>query len=202
MGITIHHRLAQEVKYIKPTLDYAELVAKSMQKEANILNIPFEIERLGDMKLMINIGGCETLMFNFKPLNEWKEKADKKGWNYQWGTLEEYKQFDNVGDHYEKWPDQKMVWSSEFCKTQFAGNIAEHKFVAELIRAVAGRCCFAVVSDEGDYYHTGDLEDAADSIQENGMMINSIGGMLQNAGWKDTQIVKGGETKIKSKKTK
>jgi len=199
MGVTIHYRLGQKIKYIKPTLDYAELVAKSMQNEANILNIPFEIERLGDMQLMINIGGCETLMFNFKPLDHWKSEADKDGWNYQWGTLEEYKQFDNVGEHYEKWPDQKMVWCSEFCKTQFADNIAEHKFVAELIRVVAGDCCFAVVEDEGDYYHTRNLEDAADSIEENGKIIDSIGGMLQKTGW---ETIKGGETKIKTKKTK
>lgn len=198
MGVTINFKLGQEVKYIKTTLDFAELVAENMQKEASILNIPFEIKRQADTCLLINIGGCETLLFDFKPLNYWEKKAEEKGWNYQWETLKEYKQFDNTSEHYEKWPDQKMVWASDFCKTQFADNIAEHRFVAELIRTVAGRCRFAVVEDEGDYYHSGDLENAASNIQENGAMIDSIGNMLQNTGWKNIEITKG--SKIKSKK--
>jgi hypothetical protein len=200
MGVTISFRLAQETQFVKPMLDNAEFVAKYLRKEAKKLNIPFEIKRHSDTCLCIDIGGCETLVFDFNSLWHYWKKAENEGWNYQKATLENWKQFDTEGEHYEKYPEQKLLWASDFCKTQFADNIAEHQFVADLIKTLANRCKITEINDEGDYYHTGQINDATKNIEENGKLINSIGGMLQKSGWNDSEIIKGGETKIKAER--
>jgi len=199
MGTTINWRLAQEMGYIKNTLDNAEQLAGHFKREAEILKIPFEIRRINNQKLFIDVGGCETLGFDFKFMTEWEKEAGD-GFGYENETLKDYKVQDHTGEHYEKYPEQKLVWASGFCKTQFIGNIAEHKWVAELIRAVAGRCKIAEVNDEGDYYHTGNLNDAEVAIESLGKMINGLGKQLQGLGYENTQIIKGGETKIKNMK--
>src|SRR3990167_983749 len=207
MGICISHRLAQEVKYIKPTIDHAEGVARAIKKEqADKVGISFKIRRPDDLCLMIDIGECETLAFQFKPLSEYKAEAEPKpeghGWSYTWEILKDFKHFDDdhQGEHYEKWPDQKLVWSSAFCKTQFIGSLVQHKWVADLIRVVASMCVLASVNDEGDYYHNGRIEDAGDAIGECGVLINSIGGQLAGLGYGQDQIIKGGETRVKGRR--
>ena len=46
-----------------------------------------------------------------------------------------------------------MYYSADFCKTQFADSIVEHKWVADILRVVVSRCKTVYVSDEGEYYH-------------------------------------------------
>jgi hypothetical protein len=70
--------------------------------------------------------------------------------------------------------------------------------VAELIRNVASVAEYAHVYDEGDFYHTRDIEDAASAIHQNGMLIDALGGKLSGImGGGDVKIVRRGETKIK-----
>ena len=69
--------------------------------------------------------------------------------------------------------------------------------MAELIRSVASVADYAHVYDEGDYYHTLAIEDAAKAIHANGLQINSIGSMLRNLAGDGVDVVQGGETKIK-----
>ena len=207
MGITISHRFAQQAGYIKSTLDAAEEYARNLQEtRAKALKISFSIRRIDETCLLIDIGECETLSLDFKSWTYWEAKARPKpegeGWSYKLAVLGDFKHLEenHRGEHYEKWPDQKLLWSADFCKTQFASSVVEHKWVADILKIVASRCIFAMVDDEGDYYHTGTLEDATKSIEENGKLIDSIGGMLGNLGYENMQIVKGGETKVKSRK--
>lgn len=191
MGITIHYKLGQQKEEVKRTLDRTQELALRFKNEGNLFGIPVEVSRISDNKLAINIGNCETLVFDFNLFEEYEKQKEGTGWNYAYAVLS-----DSFG------LDKDLLYSAGFCKTQFADNIAEHKFVAELIRIVASYCHYADVSDEGDYYHTGVLDDASSAIEANGKLIDSIGGMLKGAGFKEDQITKGGETKIKSRKSK
>lgn len=206
MGITINHRLAQQQGFIKDTLDHAERVARAIKAEqADKLGIAFEVRRLAETELFIDIGGCETLAFDFKPFSFWKNEHISKGFSYAGSTLEDYEfyQRQHEGEHYERYPEQKLLWASDFCKTQYAGSLVEHKWVADLIREVAGMCVFAVVDDEADYYHNRRIDDAGEAIESLGKMITGLGKQLaENFQGDNITIQKGGDTKIKSRKHK
>ena len=202
MGITLNWRLGQEQKYIKNTLDVAQKYAEKIKGEAVFFKVAVDIERLSDTKLFINMGGCETLGFDFRSLTEWEKEAGGS-WGYESETLKDFRPFDNGdSEHIKKYPEQKMFWASGFCKTQFANNVVEHKYIADIIKLVAGRCHVAEVSDEADYYHSGVLEDANEAIAELGAMINGLGEQLAGAGWENSKVIKGGETVIKKIKKK
>jgi hypothetical protein len=200
MGVTISHKLGQEQKYIKDTIKHGKEVASILKKQADAMAIPFEIIQENERSLYINIGGCETLVFNFKTMAEIQKEEAEKGWSYQSAVLKdtftEAELKDNE-EHLKRYPEQRIYWTSDFCKTQYAGSIQEHLFVAEIIRAVASRCRYAIVNDEGDYYYSMQGADAIKAIESNGKIINSMVGMLEKQGWKNDNIVKGGETKIK-----
>lgn len=204
MGITISFKMAQEVQYIKKNIDEVERIAKEIKKEqADKLKIPFEIRRIDDTCLCIDIDGCETFALNFKPMAYWLEKQKPKpfgeGWNYQASSFEDLMWFEkqHQGEHYERWQGQKLVWSADFCKTQYATNILAHKWIADLLRIIASRCQLAMINDEGNYCHSGNLEDATNSIESLGKMINELGSTL-NKSFGSENVVAGGETKIKS----
>jgi len=185
---------------VKGALDRTQALAQEIKTaQAGKLNIPFNIRREGDHSLLIDIGNCETLGLVFMSKDDIiKDKGT--GYSYLYETLTDggKKELDN-GYEIERYPQNEICFSSGFCKTQFAHSIVEHKWVAELIRSVASYCKEAYVSDEGDYYHTGDLQDATEAIDSNGKLINGIGFMLAGSGWDDTQIIKG-QTNIKSRK--
>lgn len=196
MGVTIHYRFSQEKKYVKPTLDSAEIVAKYLKEyEAKKEKIAFEITRKNNNNLLINIGNCESLVFDFKPVEKIR-KQGKDGWNYEYSTLLDKGGIANL--------DADLYYCSAFCKTQFANNIIEHKWIADIIRTVASRCKLTEVYDEGDYYHSGVLKDAIEAISETGRLIDSVAGILGGLGYKknDRIVVKKGETKIKIEKEK
>lgn len=202
MGITIHYKLAQEKGNIKRTLDRAEAVAREIKaQQADIMKIGFDLERPSETQMIVKMAGCEWLDFNFKPLAHWKSESTKR-WNYQYASLEDMESHDTTGEHYIKYPEQMLLWCASFCKTQYAENAVEHKWVCDLIKSVAIFCRIADVSDEGDYYHTGNIEDAKESIESLGKMIGNLGGMLKKAGFDEDKIIKGGETTIKSDKKK
>ncbi len=207
MGVTIHHDLVLNKYCVKGALDRTENLAKSFKEQAKVIDIPFTIKREDDLALRIDIGECETLAFRFYTVRDLIKHKDEpvngpKGWNdkawkYECLTRDNQK-LPYEGYEIDKYPQNELAYASGFCKTQFAKSILEHYYVAELIRSVASYCIKAEVSDEGDYYHTGNLEDATGAIVENGKLINSIGAMLQAKGFEGTQIIKGGETVIKS----
>lgn len=201
MGITINHKLGQKKIFVKSTLDEAQKVANLIKEnQASKVGISFEIRRISDYQLYIDIGNCETLAFHFKSVKE-IENENAENWSYSWAVLtDDGKLKLDEGYEIKNFPENEMYYSADFCKTQFADSIVEHKWVADILRVVASRCKTAYVSDEGEYYHSGILEDAAESIEENGKMINNLTGQLAGLGWKQETIIKGGETKIKGRK--
>lgn len=193
MGVTIHHRLGQKKKYVKSTLDHAQNLALNIaNSQAETVGIKMKIRRESDYCLLVDIGNCETLVFDFKSGKQIEEQG-AKGWDYEYSTLT---------DGGKEKLDAEIYYASAFCKTQFAEKLVEHRWVADITRAVASRCHYAEVHDEGDYYHSGNIEDAAESIGENGALIDSIGATLGGLGHSPMNIVKSGETKIKGRKGK
>lgn len=194
MGITIHHTLGQEVGYIKKTLDNAEKVAAEVKQAAAAIGIEVEYERNGN-GLRVNVQGCETLSLDFMTAEDLR--ASRTYYDPLQGAPDLVDKA-HRGEHYERWPDQKMLWSTGFCKTQYAPHVGAHRFVAEILRAAASHCVYAEVNDEGDYYHTGSLDDAAEAIGRNGALIGALGEALTGAGF---EAIPGGETTIKPRKT-
>lgn len=194
MGVTIHYRFGQKKKFVPKMLDEAQAYAETLAKEqAPKVNVSFGIERAHPYRLTIMIGGCEWLCLGFGSMKHWEEKAAGK-WAYENNVLREEVHTSLLND-----PD--MMFCAAFCKTQYAESIVEHKWVADILRLVASRCRFAWVYDEGDYYHTNRLEDAAEAIGMNGQMIAELGKTLREAFGTDN-VEMGGETKITPRKRK
>ena len=194
MGVCINQKLGQYKKNVKATLDLAQRHAEQV-KETKDIDLKIEVRRLSDFELLIDIKGCETLAFEFKSVKEIEERAKKEGFSYSYAVLtnDGAKKLDE-GYKISDFPDNEKYYSADFTKTQYAGNILAHKLVADIIKVVALRCFYAEVSDEGNYYHTGELGDAIGAIRENGKMIDAIGAELSAKGFEN--IIKGGETKI------
>ena len=195
MGVTISYQLTTTRPYVKEILKRAELTAKKFQETAIKVSIPFEIRKL-KTGLFIDIGGCETLAFEFvTPKQIYKEK-ERSGWSYLWATLtDDGKKEIDEGYKINQFPQNEKLYCSGFCKTQFCDNIVEHLWIAEIIRSIASYCELADISDEGDYYYSGKIESANNAIFENGKLIDSIFPTLVSVGWKLQDIQKG-ETKI------
>lgn len=199
MGITIHHRLSLQKVNVKNTLDRTEKLATDIRELSKSVAIPINIRRESDYALYIDIGGCETLSFDFKSVKEIMAEKET-GWSYLYETLTDGgKKPIDEGYEITKYPQNEIYYCSSFCKTQYAKSILEHKWVAELIRSVAGYCLTAEVSDEGDYYHSGNLNDAVEAIESLGVMITNLGQKLGGMGF---ELAKGGDTKIKSLRKK
>lgn len=180
MGVTIHYSLAQEPELIKGTLDYAQDHALAIaNQQAGPLQVPMRIQRPTDNELFIDIGGCETLTFNFVAPSKFDD-------------LQKRYAIDDFNPRLFK--DDNLYVADGFCKTQFASKSVEHKWVADIIKTVAKQCVLVSVSDEGGYYHSGRLTDAIDAIVENGKMIDSLLGKLGGLGY---EVQQGGQTKIK-----
>lgn len=195
MGITISHKLKQKKINVKNTLDRAEKLANVFKKQDIT---PIEIRRENDYYLLIDIAGCETLAFDFFSVKEINE-GEKGGLRYEHAVLTDWGKIElEEGYLIEEYPQNENYYCASFCKTQFAEKAIAHRYVAELIRIVASYCSMAEISDEGDYYNSGNIEDAKKAIHENGMMIDSLGSMLQAQEW---EAIKGGETTIKPLKT-
>ena len=194
MGVCINQKLGQYKKNVKATLDLAQRHAEQV-KETKDIDLKIEVRRLSDFELLIDIKGCETLAFEFKSVKEIEEREKKEGFSYSYAVLtnDGAKKLDE-GYKISDFPDNEKYYSADFTKTQYAGNILAHKLVADIIKVVALRCFYAEVSDEGNYYHTGELGDAIRAIRENGKMIDAIGAELSAKGFEN--IIKGGETKI------
>lgn len=199
MGVAINHRLGQRKHLVKPTLDRAQRLAEQMQKElAPKVETNIEIRRPDEYTLLIDISGCETLAFEFKGVDRILHEWEIDGWTYEWATLTDNGAKDlDEGYNIVEFPQNEIYYASAFCETQYAGSLVAHRWVAELIRVVASRCHYAEVNDEGDYYHTGKIEDAEDAIVENGAMIDGLTAQIASLGF---EAVKGGETRIKSRK--
>jgi hypothetical protein len=209
MGVTINYALGMKSGRVQASLDRTQAVAEEMKREqAAPLAVPFAIRRPSPTKLLIDIGECETLAFDFNAYEQYGETAagealrtGRRAWSYEQSVLTRL--FDPLvletedDEHYKRWPDARLMWAAAFCKTQYAASLAEHRWVAELIRSVASVAEYAHVYDEAAYYHTLDIEDAATAIHENGLLISSVGSALRTSAGDGITVVAGGETTIK-----
>jgi len=185
MGVTINHRLGAKRNCVKAMLDSTEKLAEQIKEVGEKIDVKIVVRRLAEETLFIDIGNCETLAFDFKTVSMLNADYQKDGWSYEWATLtDDGKKELDAGYEIKKFPQNEIVYSSDFCKTQFSKTRIEHKFVADLIKSVAIRCRSAEVNDEGDYYYTNDLKDAEDAISENGKVIDSMMERLQDLGYK------------------
>lgn len=202
MGVTISSTIGIERQNTIRALNRTREIAGEMRKQAQALYpaMAFEIRRPSIYELLIDIGKCETLGFRFAPYASYARKPGEWGGNFRQEALQSYfsvKLLEKSPENYEhlkRWPGQEILWSQSFCKTQFANDLVEHRYVAELIRSLAQVADYAHVHDEGDYYHTLEINDAAKAIQSNGAMINSLAQTFTGLGFEGK---KGGETVIK-----
>jgi hypothetical protein len=80
MGVTIHYTLVQDKQYVKSTLDFVHKYSEEMLiNQAPPLGIPFTIEHKSPERLRIDIGECESLIFDFKPYAERTEYSVNSG---------------------------------------------------------------------------------------------------------------------------
>lgn len=182
MGVCINYTLAQQTDRVKDTLDNAQALAERYKSLSAQIGRSVEIRRISDTSLLIDIEGCETLAFEFESMPAEPQRGED-GYKRTWDPFEDYRQLHTTGDHYERWPNQVLLWAKGFCKTQYAPSLTAHRMVAELVRAVAGRCKIASVYDEGDYYHTGKIEDADNAIKSNQAVIDALGLQLSGLGY-------------------
>lgn len=187
MGVTISHKLCQQKVFVKQTLDRAESLARDIQSNAVFYKVPVSIIRDNDYTLLVNIGGCETLAFEFKSVKQIMERDDMNDWSYEVELLRNFnnnhKEYLDEGYAIDEYPENELYYAVGYCKTQFGRSIVEHKYVADLIRSIATYCRIAYVYDEGDYYHSGVLLDATGAIKENGALIDSLVTGFTNAGY-------------------
>ena len=172
MGVTISHKLGANKIYIKSILDQAEQVANFIKKEAIRTNLAVSIRRMSDTSLLIDISGCETLGFVFQSASDFIK-------NHTY--LSDVRDIEE-GYMSKEYPQNEKWYCYDFCKTQYAGNIIAHKWVADLIKVVASRCFYSYINDERDYYYSGKLEDAGEAIKDNGTLINNLMGKFKDLG--------------------
>lgn len=158
MGITIHYRFMTSNK---------EAITQILGKAKDIAEkIGMKIIKDKDMSLTIHPHpDCETLCLEF---NKWKEVKAITKWDYCKETMKDYEKVIS---------DEDFVCSS-FTKTQYAG-VKAHILVAEILRIVAGKCTLAYISDEADYYETGNAQKAAENFASNSRVINKVAAMLK-----------------------
>jgi hypothetical protein len=195
MGVSISYKLQTAKPLIQSMLDRAEQTALKFKEIADKVNIPFDIRKKPGY-LCIDIGGCESLSFRFYTPKQLDKILAKEGYSYQHAVLTDNGKIKlDEGYEFKKYPQNEKVYCANFCKTQYADNIIEHQWVAEILRSIASYCEYAEIRDEGDYYYTGDINDAVNSIVENRAIIQGVTGMLTDLGYEKGQIITN-ETKI------
>jgi len=179
MGITIHYRFGI---YDEGSL---EKVLKEAKEMAESLNLDVRFFRLTKKEKVLIINpdeNSETINLEFQKWRVVKGRiGNGKDWDYAYDVMKHY--FNDI-------PSDMWVCAS-FTKTQFAGDIT-HVRVAEILRRIASHCSLVKIHDEAGYYETKDREKMLEAFGECSKLINSIVGMLKEAGWKEENIVRGG----------
>jgi hypothetical protein len=180
MGVSINWRLSQTQANIKSTLDSAEQAAKFIQEErAKQEGITFSVSRPSFNELAIDCDGCQTMRLEFRSPSYWEKlEGTFGGHSYEYNVLTgEGKAKLREGYKIAEFPQNEIWYAAGFCETQFVKKIIEHKWLADILRVVAGHCQLAIVTDEGEYYHSGELDDIARAIAAHGAVI---GGEMKN----------------------
>lgn len=81
-------------------------------------------------------------------------------------------------ESYDHSPGIIYGYNSLFCKTQFVG-LKTHIMVCKIIKLAEKYIDFSDIHDEGDYYHTRNMEAASRAFDESTTMIETIGKILK-----------------------
>jgi hypothetical protein len=143
MGVTIHYRFAREQE--------PEELMKKVEQAAKRLGM--KIEHRSWNHLTINPHkDSEWIDLHWHKVMTVKAR-DKDKWDYDLRTIKDLGELED-----------EMWYCSGFTKTHYAGAEA-HVQVAELLRAVAGRCQISKVSDEADYYEAGMSDETMEKLE-------------------------------------
>ncbi|MFH1648445.1 MAG: hypothetical protein ABIA11_01775 [Patescibacteria group bacterium] len=94
---------------------------------------------------------------------------------------------------YDHSPGVIYGYDGFFCKTQYAG-LQTHILVCKIIKLAEKYIDFSNINDEGDFYHSQDIETARKAFGESTAMIESFGKILKEAGKKmGLRVVAGDE---------
>lgn len=97
----------------------------------------------------------------------------------------------------------KGWFMNSFTKTQYCG-VPGHLLTCKILEEAKQKFFPTMtIYDEAGYcgdkdHH--DMDTLKEGMEENAILIDQIGGMLKNAGWKDDQIISGGEMALKKSK--
>src|SRR4051812_31540521 len=157
MGVTIHYALGMQSGRVKPALDRTQALAETIKREqAATLSVPFSIRRPSPTELLIDIGGCETLVFDFNAYTRFLKDTGagdgRPAWSYEQSVLS--RTFDarvlaENEEHVKRWPEQRMLWTSRSSKTRNPPSWAETRGVGGLFRTGASVAAHAKSCTEG-----------------------------------------------------
>ena len=153
MGITIHYGFRMRSK------DSVIRLLKKTKALASKLGMKL-IQEQDTMLVLHPHPKCESINLDFR---QWKEVKAVKEWDYCKECMQDFSKLLNDTDYV----------CASFTKTQFAG-FETHVTVAEFLRRIAASCSLSYVSDEADYYETGDMELAAKNFDANTEMIQKF----------------------------
>lgn len=178
MGVTIHYRgklspdhsIDEVIDHLKNLCFEQELECWTRDDEVTAENYLAKEDIGAQIKgIEINVHpDCETLSFTFDTKTRqlcdiWEQIGTGKKFTCgkdRWSA-------DHKGKH--------KVKGSLFCKTQFAGAYA-HIVVCRLLRELKDKFIPRLyVSDEGEYWQTGDIEKLKKNIGSLGEMIKALG---------------------------
>src|SRR3954451_11743736 len=92
MGVTIHYALGMQSGRVKPALDRTQALAETIKREqAATLSVPLFVRRPSPTELLVDIGGCETLVFDFNACTRYLKDTDagsgQPTWSYEQSVL-------------------------------------------------------------------------------------------------------------------
>src|SRR5947209_8163604 len=111
MGVTIHYALGMTSGRVKSSLDRTQALAEDIKREqADPLSVPFCIRRPNPAKLLIDIGECETLAFDFNTYASFQRTAPdgRPAWSYERSVLARTFTEDVLienEEHIKRWPE-------------------------------------------------------------------------------------------------
>lgn len=176
MGVTISFELLQKQKHVKKMLDKAEKFAELLnENQLSKIGISMTIRRITQSQLLIDIGGCETLAFDF---DKTEQIAD---WQKEYAILLKYAEQKNeaLATHAERMKTHSVVIDVEgntllmaraFCKTQY-GKDVEHKIVCDILKFVQSQCLGSIVNDESDFFYSEKIADATEAKESNAQVL-------------------------------
>lgn len=185
MGVTITHELVQRTKHVEKMLDrvqkYVEQLNENVIKKTTL---SMTIRRIHTHALFIDFEDCETLAFEFNPLDR-LDGFQLMSYNLlkicQDRNTNTSRHLASIGRTEEQIDGEMLLISRDWCKTQYGKSDLSHKFICDITRAIASQCVMSIIDDEADYYQSNYFQDIGMSKAENKKVIDSVVGKIKKA---------------------